>query len=451
MSGARLEIVMACRTATFSACAAGIFSGHRERIRTSVSDQLPTLNQLSGMMVAILGGAAVGLERERSGHAIGPRARFGGLRTFTLLGVIAGVAGFLIASDRGMAGALLVAGAIGLVVAAYSRASLRDVDATTEVAALVVLAAGVLSGTGGIYLGAGLTTVTVMLLAEKPTLHALARRLDDTTLVAAARFAVMAIVILPLLPVGPFGPAPGVKPRELWLLVLLFSALSFIGFIFRRLFGTRGYLVAGLLGGLVSSTSVTLTLARLSRTHTRDAAAMAGGALAASTVLFARVATVIAVLDVSLLPLALWYLAPAFAAGAVSLLFLQRSSGNAEPVAGEMKNPLEFRAAIEMAVLFQAVLFGVHAAQAFIGSLAVLVSGFLLGLTDVDALTLAMVRNATALSPALATRAIAVGVLANTLLKAAVAIAIGNRHFSKPALLGLAAIAAVLGIMLVIG
>ena len=416
-----------------------------------MSDQLPTIEQLAGVIVAVLCGAAVGLERERSGHTIGPRARFGGLRTFTLLGVIAGVAGSLIAADRASVAALLLAGAIGLVVAAYVRASVRDVDATTEVAALVVLAAGVLCGAGELYLGAGLTTITVLLLAEKPTLHALARRLDDTSLVAAARFAVMAIVILPLLPVGPFGPGPGIKPRELWLLVLLFSALSFVGFIGRRLFGARGYLIAGILGGLVSSTSVTLAMARLSRTHTRDAAAMAGGAIAASTVLFVRVATAIAVLNASLLPSALWYLAPAFAAGCVSLLLLRRASGRAQPGAVEMKNPLEFRAAIEMAVLFQAVLYGVHAAQALVGSIGILVSGFLLGLTDVDALTLAMARNATALSPELATRAIVVGVLANTLLKGGVAIAIGNRHFSRPALLGLAAIAAVLTVMLAIG
>lgn len=41
------------------------------------------------------GGAAVGLEREWSGHASGPSARFTGIGTFTLLGLLAGLAGAL--------------------------------------------------------------------------------------------------------------------------------------------------------------------------------------------------------------------------------------------------------------------------------------------------------------------------------------------------------------------
>ncbi len=76
----------------------------------------------------------------------------------------------------------------------------------------------------------------------------------------------MAVVILPLLPEGPYGPLGGIRPRELWLLVLFFAGLSFAGFIARRSVGPdRGFPVAGLLGGLVSSTNVTLTFARLSR------------------------------------------------------------------------------------------------------------------------------------------------------------------------------------------
>ena len=162
--------------------------------------------------VAVLGGAAVGVERQRSGHASGPDARFGGVRTFTMLGAVAGVAGLLIAASLIIPAALLIAGALALTVAAYVRASTRDIDATTEVAALVVLAAGVMAGIGELRLGAALTTITVLLLAEKPRLHTLVARLDEPTMLAAARFAVMSIVVLPLLPEGPIGPGPGIRP-----------------------------------------------------------------------------------------------------------------------------------------------------------------------------------------------------------------------------------------------
>jgi uncharacterized membrane protein (DUF4010 family) len=187
-----------------------------------------------GLIVAILGGAAVGVERQRSGHASGPDARLGGIRTFTLLGTLAGIAGYLTESGLPIPAALLVGGALALVVAGYVRASKNDIDATTEVAALVVIGAGVLAGLGQLRLSAALTTITVLLLAEKPRLHGLVARLDEPTMLAAARFAVMSVVILPLLPEGPFGPDPGIKPRDLWMLVLLFSGMSFVGFIAQR-------------------------------------------------------------------------------------------------------------------------------------------------------------------------------------------------------------------------
>ena len=129
------------------------------------------LGVFAGLVVAILGGAAVGVERQQSGHATGPEARLGGIRTFTLLGTLAGIAGMLIESGYADSRALLLAGGIAIIVAGYVRASSKDIDATTEVAAIVVLGAGVLGGLGHLRLSAALTTLTVLLLAEKPRLH----------------------------------------------------------------------------------------------------------------------------------------------------------------------------------------------------------------------------------------------------------------------------------------
>ena len=155
------------------------------------------------------------------------------------------------------------------------RPCLRDIDGTTEVAALVVMGAGVLGGLGELRLSAALTTLTVLLLVEKPRLHRLVDRIDETTLLAAARVAVMSVVVLPLLPEGSFGPAPGVRPRGLWILVMMFSGMSFAGYVAQRLAGAAGYPITGLLGGLVSSTSVTLTFARLSRSQAGQASPLA--------------------------------------------------------------------------------------------------------------------------------------------------------------------------------
>lgn len=402
------------------------------------------LDAIAGLVVAILGGAAVGVERQQSGHATGPDARLGGVRTFTLLGALAGIAGLLTAASYPIAAALLIAGALALVVASYVRASKNDIDATTEVAALVVLGAGVLSGLGELRLSAALTTLTVLLLAEKPRLHGMVDRLDETMLLAAARVAVMSVVILPLLPEGPFGPAPGIRPRDLWILVLLFSSISFVGFIAQRLAGAAGYPLTGLLGGLVSSTSVTLTFARLSRAHRTQAAPLATGAVAASTILFLRVAVAVTVLDAALLPVLSRYLAAPFVAGLAALAFAWRSMDGPRSAPSTLKNPLQFRAALEMAALFQVVLFGVHFARSWLGEGGLMAGGFLLGLTDVDALTLAMTRSvSTGTSIDLACRAILMGVIANCLMKAGIAMVVGGRRFAWQTAGSLLAMAAV--------
>src|SRR5262245_15742419 len=126
-----------------------------------------------GLLVAALGGAAIGLEREWSGHASGPHARLGGIRTFTLLGLLSGVAGWLATQGLLPLAVVRLAASAGLVLAGYVSASRRHVDATTEVAAIVVLAAGVLSGAGWMATGSALIAATALLLLEKTRLHRL--------------------------------------------------------------------------------------------------------------------------------------------------------------------------------------------------------------------------------------------------------------------------------------
>ena len=401
------------------------------------------LNSVAGLIVAILGGAAVGVERQRSGHATGPDARLGGIRTFTLLGTLAGISGQLIAAGHAIPAVFLIAGGISIIVAGYVRASKRDIDATTEVAAIVVLGAGVLGGLGQLRLSAALTTLTVLLLAEKPRLHGMVARLDEPTMLAAARFAVMSAVILPLLPEGPFGPGPGIKPRELWMLVLLFSGISFVGYLAQRMSGNAGYPVTGMLGGLVSSTSVTLTFARLSRAHPEQCGPLATGAVAASVISLTRVAIVVAVLDASLLPVLIKYLAPVAVAASIALAVAWRSVRGSDGEKAATKNPLQLRSAIEMALLFQVVLFGVFYLREWIGERGLMAGGFLLGLTDVDALTLSMTRSvATGTTVLAASRAIAVGIVANSLLKAVIASAAGHGRYkwqTGGSLIGMAA------------
>jgi uncharacterized membrane protein (DUF4010 family) len=400
---------------------------------------------LIGLLIAALGGTAVGVERQWSGHADGPRKRFAGVRTFTLLGGLAGLSAWLAAAGLAVPAGLLMAGAVALVALAYRSASRHDVDGTTEVAALVVLAAGVAAGSGAHRLASAIVALTALLLVEKSQLHALVARIDDVSLRAAARFGVMALVVLPLLPDGPYGPLGGLRPQQLWALVLFFSGLSFLGYVARRLAGPhRGYLVTGLLGGVVSSTNVTLTFARASRAEPERAPELAFGAVAANAVLYPRVIVAVAVLNAQLVaPLAMYLAAPAAIAWAVTAwgAFARAHTRTSDHFP---ENPLQLRAALQMVVLFQAVMMAVHTARTWFGQAGLLGSAAVLGLTDVDALTVSMARgNGLEMAPEQAALAVAVGVLSNTILKLGVAVAVGSGRFRLLAALTLAAMATV--------
>jgi uncharacterized membrane protein (DUF4010 family) len=390
-------------------------------------------SEVIGLIVAALGGAAVGLERQWSGHAEGPSARFAGIRTFTMLGALAGLSGWLWAAGMTLPAAILLAGAVAITAAAYVAASRHDIDGTTEVAALIVLAAGVLAGTGAVQLASGIIALEILLLVEKSQLHALVQRIDSVELRAGVRFGVMALVVLPLLPEGPYGPLGGIRPRELWALVLFFSGLSFLGHVARRLVGPRhGYLASGLIGGLVSSTNATFTFARTSRTEPSIARALAVGAVGANAVLYPRIVAATAVLNPVVVPILVPYLAAPFIVAVVAGAVAAMRSGPESDVIPSMsaRNPLQLSSALQMTALFQVVMVAVHIAGRTWGETGVLTTAAVLGLTDMDALTAAMARGAAQTMPIeTAAMAIAIGVLANTALKIAVALFFGAARF----------------------
>jgi uncharacterized membrane protein (DUF4010 family) len=410
----------------------------------------PTLQAAMNIMIAALGGAAVGVERERSGHASGPNAHFAGVRTFTMLGGLAGTAGWLWNINLQLPAVVLLVGATALVVVAYAAVSQRELDGTTEVAALVVLAAGLGSGTGHLGLASGVIALTTLILVEKSRLHAIVASIDDAGLRAGLRFAVMAVVVLPLLPKGPYGPFGGVRPQELWLMVLFFSGLSFAGYVARRLAGAeRGYLVAGLLGGIISSTSVAFSFARASRDEQESGVPLALGVIGACTVMYVRVMIAIGALNPALVTPLLPYLAAPFLVGILAIMLGMRGRQEMPRPLKPPANPLQFVTALQMAGIFQVVLFAVHVAHNVWGQAGVLASGAVLGLADMDALVISMIKSAPVeVSLGTAAQAIAIGALSNTLMKLTLGLALGRAPFRRQLAGGLIASALASAVML---
>ncbi len=408
-----------------------------------------TLTTAARLAVAALVGLAVGIERQRSGHTVGPQQHFAGARTFLLLGVLGGLGGAFVAADVPLVGAVLVAAGALLIIAAYFAASRHEnvhvIDATTETAALVVLALGALAGGGALRLASGLGAIVVLALAEKQRLHGWVDRLDPVEMRAALQFSVLALVVLPLLPTSIATPVGEITPRATWIFVLIVSALNFGGHIARRIVGReRGYAVTGALGGLVSSTAVTWGFSRDSQDDASLRPAYTAGVIAASTVLFPRVFVVMLLLNPHVAVEAAPLFAVPFVVGALLSWWSARgAAASTTVVREEPKNPLRLGAALQMALAFQLVLLLMAFVRTQFGDAGTFTTAALFGTTDVDALTVAMTRLDDGLA-SVAARAIAVGVASNTLMKAVIAGIVGRGVYRTRAALALFAIFAAL-------
>lgn len=246
-------------------------------------------SELVGIAIASLGGAAVGVERQRVYRENEPGA-IGGLRTFTLLGTVAGSCGFLLSSQIVLPATVLLTGAVGLVLILRLVSGNVSRDATTEVAAITVLVGGVIAGLGHLAIAAAIYAWMLLLLIEKASLHRLVQRIGAVELQAAAQFAAMALIVLPLLPTRGFGPGAVLNLRSIWMLVLVFSGISFGGYLARKALGTgTGWVVTGMIGGLISSTQVAFSFARDSRSRPDSQLPLFGGVMAATSVSMLRV------------------------------------------------------------------------------------------------------------------------------------------------------------------
>jgi uncharacterized membrane protein (DUF4010 family) len=263
---------------------------------------IESVTALERLLVAVLVGLLIGLDRERAETRKAYRL-FAGVRTFPLI-ALAGALPMLIIAVTGPA--LLVASfvavaAVGLV--SYIRAlEAGGVGATTEIAALATFLLGVLAGAGQLVVAGAAGVGVAVLLVAKPRLEAFSRALTEEELTAALELAVISVIVLPLVPNRGYGPWQVWNPFEIWLVVVLVSGLSFAGFIAMRLFGERrGITLTGVLGALVSSTAVTVSLATRSRQATALAAVTAAATVWASTIMCVRVGVLVGVVNVGVL------------------------------------------------------------------------------------------------------------------------------------------------------
>src|SRR6185295_17877179 len=190
------------------------------------------------------------------------------------------------------------------IVSYATTAARGELGITSEVSALLAFVVGALCGWEKVGVASAATVVCLLLLNLKEYLHGLARRIDVADVEAMLQFAVISVIILPLLPNANFGPPPidVINPYKIWLMVVLIAGLNFLGYVLVKVLGgEHGFVVTGILGGLVSSTAVTLSFSQRSRREPEMASAFVLAIVVAWTIMFVRVVVVVGVVN--------WFLA----------------------------------------------------------------------------------------------------------------------------------------------
>ncbi|MEJ0028337.1 MAG: DUF4010 domain-containing protein [Rhizomicrobium sp.] len=409
---------------------------------------MDTLVILQRLLLALAIGLLVGVERgwqERDGKE-GSRAA--GVRTFALIGLLGGVSALL----SGFAGPLflgfaIVAFAAGLLPFVWREAAAAgSSSATGMIAGLVTFAFGAYAVIGDAAAAAAAGIAATIVLAERKALHDFVSRLRWSELRAALLLLTMTFVLLPILPDRTVDPWDALNPRQLWLMMVVIAAVSYVGYICVRVAGERaGLIYAAAAGGLVSSTAVTLAYSRLSKKSPASAVALASGVTAAWTVSLLRQSTIaVAIAPAMLVPLAATLGPPAALLAIVALGLYIRAGKHEEPSPLVLADPFELSEVLRFGLLLAVVLLAAKLSGSWTHEMSLVPLAAVSGAVDVDPITLSAAKlSGAGIAPSYAATVVMVAAGANIVCKSTVALLLGSRVFAAIVLGSAAAAAAV--------
>lgn len=405
------------------------------------------------LAVATLVGLLVGIERGWREREAEGGMRTAGIRTFTLIGILGGVVGMIARTLKDPTGAgILLAFAFLILSGAFAAFRMRENDEsksfgfTTVAAAMVTFALGAYAVLGDQNIAAAAGVAVMVILAIREQLHGLLSRITWNELRAAIILLAMTFLALPFIPDRNFGPFGGVNPRQVWLLAVVLAAVSFLGYVAVKIFGTRrGMLLSAAIGGLVSSTAVTVDAARHAKSNKSGCNLLGAGVALATAASLARTLGVIAVLNFAVAKLAVVPLLIAMLAALAIAALLARNNGKkSKPVEIDIKNPFSLQATLLLAGFLGAAIFLTEALSVWFGNAGALVAAFIGGAVSVDPATFSMAElGRDRIAPITAAIGLWLAALSNTLLKFGLAWSVGPREFRWPLILGLLAPAAV--------
>lgn len=388
------------------------------------------LDLIQRLAVALAIGLLIGMERGWDDQETHETPRIAGVRTFALIALL-GALWQLLGSRFG---ALVIAGGFLGFAALYVSASWLEARGaghygiTTEVAAFIAFTLGALTMQGYVLLSAATAVIVTIILTAKPILHRGLERLERRELYAILKLLLISVVMLPALPDRGFGPWQAINPYEMWWIVVLICALSFIGYFAQKLAGAgRGIILTSLFGGLVSSTATTVSFSRQARAEPALASLYAVGVIIACTVMFPRILIIVGLIQPQLLRALAWPMGIMAVIACASALWQWRALKTSKDVeAPTLQNPFDFRMALQFAALLTLIMILARALRTWFGALGVYLLAAIAGLSDVDAIAVSLSRTGPELALVAAAGAITVAALVNTVVKGLMAVFIGG-------------------------
>lgn len=396
---------------------------------------MPENTFIQHSFLAIVLGFIIGIQREMRNYTAGTKD-FGGSRTFAIISLIGYLSAFLSGfSSYFLMAAFLSVAAMLIAANVASCVNEKQRGTTTEFSAFTAFLLGALLNYINVKFVIFCAVALLLLLNLKDKIQELEKYIGKEDLNAAVLFLTMTFIVLPVLPDKAIDDFGLFVPYNVWLMVVLIAGISFAGYIAVRVFGTgKGIVLTGLLGGLVSSTAVTISLSRKAAASEKASQKVAVGIMLASTVMLARALLLVFLFNKALLVELVYAFVATFVASiAVAVYFYFKSKQDSfESVNVEYKNPFEVKEALILGLFFGIVIALVKLSKEFIGDSGIYAVSFISGITDVDAIILSLSEIAgSAIDLQVASYGIAIAVITNNISKLMICYFIGTRELAK--------------------
>lgn len=374
------------------------------------------------LLVALAIGLLIGIERGWSDRNQDEGERTGGIRTFSIIGLLGGVWALLAdtLSYWVLAPAFLAVSALIIAAHIIDVRNNKDIGTTTAFAMMLTFALAAWAVVGQPVVALAATIVVMSLLGFKPALHRWLRVIEEKELYAGIKLLIISVALLPFLPNKGYGPYEALNPYWIWWMVVLISGISFVGYFAIKFTDERkGTFLTAVTGGLASSTAVTFSLAQFARLSEKKLFFM-GGILIASSIMFARVIIEVFVVNRGLLihlwvPIGLMFIC--ILIGGYWFLVKGESSQETDRQI-DIKNPFQLGLALRFGVLLALILLLSEGVKEWFGSEGIYYLSVASGLMDVDAITVSLSRMAqNDLSAEVASMGIVLASATNTLVK----------------------------------